>query len=352
MRSLILPRALGRQAGGLVWRRAASSAATAPAATPALTHPVVYHDDFTINPIPDGHRFPMPKDALLYARLRQLGLAGRTFRPEPPSADTLSLAHDPAYVQSFLDGSISPAAMRRIGLPWSEALVQRAVIGVGSAVLAARLALQFGMAVMCNGGTHHAHPAHGSGWCIFNDQAVAARAAQRDAGIGQVLFVDLDVHQGDGTAAIFRGDPSVFTLSLHCAAQPFPHSLERSDLDVALPAGTTDEQYMQALQEVLPPLLARLRPQLVLYNAGVDVHAEDSLGKMALTDAGILARDRFVFAACAAAGAPVAAAMGGGYCPDHERIVDRHVLLHRAAAEHAPALAAAGAAAARAARRS
>lgn len=208
----------------------------------------------------------MPKDALLYARLQQLGLAGRTFRPEPPSPNTLALAHDPAYVRSFLDGSISPAAMRRIGLPWSEALVRRALVGVGSAVLAARLALQFGVAVMCNGGTHHAHPAHGSGkpwrqggvgrggsqrraggspclpggssmpapagpaappppgstscalniarppgWCIFNDQAVAARAAQRDAGIGQVLFVDLDVHQVGRRACGGTPPPSLAT---------------------------------------------------------------------------------------------------------------------------------------------
>lgn len=211
---------------------------------------------------------------------------GRTFTPAVPDADTLCLAHERAYVESFLNGSISDKEMRRIGLPWSQALVRRTLVGVGSAVLAARLALQLGVAVQCNGGTHHAHPGHGSGergvwciggswaygheglpfschpvaacshlnpclplcsatgWCIFNDQAVAARAAQRDAGVRQCLFVDLDVHQGDGTAAIFAGDPSVFTLSMHCIAQTFPHQLQQSDLDVALPAGTGDEQYM------------------------------------------------------------------------------------------------------------
>lgn len=174
----------------------------------AADHAVIYHPDFTINPIPDGHRFPMPKDALLHARLRELGLANRTFTPTPPDTDTLCLIHDEDYVTSFLDGTISPSAMRQIGLPWSPELVRRTVIGVGSAILAARLALQYGVAVMCNGGTHHAHRAHGSGWCIFNDQAVAARSVQRDTGVEKVLFVDLDVHQGDGTAAIFADDSS------------------------------------------------------------------------------------------------------------------------------------------------
>lgn len=340
-----MPRAWG------ALRRVQARAASSAALLQPLSHPVTYHSDFTINPIPDGHRFPMPKDALLFARLQQLGLAGRTFTPTPPDADTLCLAHDEQYVRQFLDGSISTQQMKQIGLPWSPALVRRTLAGVGSAILAARLALQFGVACMTNGGTHHAHPGHGSGWCTFNDQAVASRSVQRDVGVGQVLFVDLDVHQGDGTAAIFRGDPSVFTLSLHCEAQPFPHRREASDMDVGLPAGTRDEQYMEALRRVLPPLLSRLRPELVMYNAGVDVHGEDSLGKMALTDAGILARDRFVFAACAEAGAPVACAIGGGYSPEHEKIVERHVLLHRAAAEHLPALAASASAAARVQRR-
>lgn len=215
-----------------------------------LTHPVVFHEDFAINPVPDGHRFPMPKDVLLHRRLTDLGLARRTFTPEYPQADTLCLAHTPEYVEQFLSGSISQQAMRQIGLAWSPELRQRTLIGVGSAVLAARLALQFGCAVMCNGGTHHAHPGHGSGtadaalllcspwqcfsavffvlpchacsasaarthsstttcftlcagWCIFNDLAVAARSVQRDTGLERCLFVDLDVHQvGTGGAAL------------------------------------------------------------------------------------------------------------------------------------------------------
>lgn len=299
-------------------------------------HPVVYHPDMQIQPVAEGHRFPMPKDHLLYLALREEGLAGSTFTPAYPDRDTLLLAHTPDYVDSFLEGRLSASAMRSIGLPWSPALVQRTLVGTGSAVLAARLALQYGVACMCNGGTHHAHPSHGSGWCVFNDQAVAARAAQRDAGVGKVLFVDLDVHQGDGTAAIFQDDPSVFTFSLHCSNQGFPARLQASDLDVGLPAGTGDAEYMAMLQEVLPGLLANQRPDLVMYNAGVDVHRDDSLGKFKMSLEGIRNRDHFVLASCADAGLPVACAIGGGYEPDHSHIVRRHLCLHQAAAQLLP----------------
>jgi len=280
----------------------------------------------------------MPKDALLYDRLCELQLAGRTFRPQPPCIDTLCLVHDETYVNSFIEGTIDAAAMRRIGLPWSPALVQRTLIGVGSAIMAARLALQYGVACMCNGGTHHSHKDHGSGWCIFNDQAIAARSVQRDAGVEKVLFCDLDTHQGDGTASIFANDPSVFTLSLHCEAQPFPLTLQKSDLDVPLPAGCTDSLYVETLRQVLPNVLDSFQPDLVMYNAGTDVHVDDSLGKMSLTTQGILERDRFVMKTCADRRIPVAAAIGGGYDPCHDHIVERHVALHRAAAEYAESL--------------
>jgi acetoin utilization deacetylase AcuC-like enzyme len=304
-------------------------------AAAALPHAVVYHEDFKINPIPDGHRFPMPKDALLYQRLVELGLATRTFTPVPPDPATLCLVHAPSYVNSFLDGTIDPGAMRRIGLPWSPELVRRTLIGVGAHILAARLALQFGVAVTTNGGTHHAHRSYGAGWCIFNDQAVAAAAARRDCGVERILFVDLDVHQGDGTATIFADDPSVFTLSLHGEQQSFPSHLTASDLDVPLPAGCSDAEYLAALQNVLPSVINDFKPELVMYNAGADVAADDSLGTMAMTNDGILARDRFVMKTCAAVGVPVAAGIGGGYEPDHVRLVERHVGVHRAAAETA-----------------
>ncbi|KAG7671113.1 hypothetical protein KSW81_004537 [Nannochloris sp. 'desiccata'] len=281
----------------------------------------------------------MPKDALLYQRLCELGIAtaDRTFTPVPPDFETLCLAHDADYVQSFLDGTISDAGMRCIGLPWSKDLVTRTLIGTGSAILASRLALDLGIAVMCNGGTHHAHPGHGSGWCIFNDQAVAARSVQRDCSVGQTLFIDLDVHQGDGTAAIFHNDSSVFTFSMHCEAQSYPAILQKSDVDIPLPAGCDDLQYISTLQRVLPSLLKKVQPELVMYNAGADVHADDSLGKMALSNEGILERDRLVMKLCSEAGSVLCAAIGGGYEPDHNKIVERHVMLHKAAAEYADA---------------
>lgn len=300
-----------------------------------VDHAVVYHEDFKINPIPEGHRFPMPKDALLYARLRELGWANRTFTPRPPDIDidTLCLAHGRAYVEGFLNGTLTPAEMRPIGLQWSPELVRRTLIGTGAAILAGRLALQYGAACMTNGGTHHAHRDRGSGWCIFNDQAVAARALQRDVGISRILFCDLDVHQGDGTASIFEGDASVFTLSLHCAEQSFPLQYMKSSRDVHVPSGTEDAEYLRILASHLPAVLDDFRPEIVFYNAGCDVHASDSLGKLKLTTEGILARDRFVFTECLARGVPVAAAIGGGYHPDHHALVDRHVQLHRACRE-------------------
>jgi acetoin utilization deacetylase AcuC-like enzyme len=312
---------------------------TQPVTNATAKHAVVYHEDFKINPIPSNHRFPMPKDALLYQRLVELGIAtaDRTFTPVPPDLETLCLAHDADYVSSFLDGTISDAAMRSIGLPWSNDLVTRTLIGTGSAILASRLALDLGIAVMCNGGTHHAHPGHGSGWCIFNDQAVAAKSVQRDCSVCQILFIDLDVHQGDGTAAIFQNDSSVFTFSMHCEAQPYPSILQKSDLDVPLPAGCDDESYLSTLKAVLPGVLETVQPELVMYNAGTDVHIDDSLGKMALSINGILERDRLVMKLCSEAGSVLCAAIGGGYENDHEKIVERHVMLHRAAGEYADA---------------
>jgi len=343
-------------------RRPSATAASSTAASP-FPHPITFHPDFAINPIPDGHRFPMPKDALLHARLRAAG-AERVFRPAAAERGDLLLCHAPAYVDGFLAGALPPKEMRRIGLPWSPELVRRTLAGVGSAVLAARLATQLGLAVTTNGGTHHAHPSHGSGFCVFNDLAVAARRAQRDGLARRAFFVDLDVHQGDGTAAIFRADPSAYAFSVHCRDQAFPEPFP-GDMDVALPAGTGDGEYLAALGEALPRAWAEFVgrggrgggegggptreeggdgrsdydddaavPVLALYNAGVDVHADDDLGKLSLTDAGVAARDRLVLDFFAARGVPLCAAIGGGYnLRDHAAIVERHVHLHLAAGE-------------------
>ena len=298
-----------------------------------MSLPIVYHPDY-VTPWPDGHRFPMPKFGLIYRQLLQSGLAGleQFHLPQPADVATLSLAHSPAYISAYRQGRLEPKAMRRIGLPWSRALVTRTCTAVGGSILTARLALEHGLACNTAGGTHHAHADFGSGYCVFNDLAVTARVLQQTAEVKRVLIVDLDVHQGDGTAAIFADDPSVFTFSIHCQ-QNFPFRKQVSDLDVGLPAGLADEAYLAQLRARLPAVLATHRPDLVLLDAGVDPHRDDRLGKLALTDQGLLCRDRSVFDCCLARGIPVAAVVGGGYHEDVELLASRHCLMVRAASE-------------------
>lgn len=302
--------------------------------TRALHHPVIFHEDFAINPIQSGHRFPMGKDVMLYEALIAEGLAGNRVTPVPADQEALCLAHDPEYVGQFISGGISDEAMKKIGLPWSCDLVKRTLIGVGSAIEAGRAAWENKtVAVMTNGGTHHASYGWSHGWCIFNDQAVAARVMQRDHGVKNVLFVDLDVHFGDGTADIFYFDDRVFTFSMHCEEQPFPEIRTANNLDIGLRSGCTDDEYMAHLRPALTEILNTYTFDLVFYNAGVDVHQDDSLGKMSLTDDGILQRDSFVLESCAERGIPVACAIGGGYHQTHlANIVRRHLILHRVAA--------------------
>jgi acetoin utilization deacetylase AcuC-like enzyme len=199
-------------------------------------------------------------------------------------------------------------------------------------VLTARLALEYGLACNTAGGTHHAFADYGSGYCIFNDLAVTARVLQAAGVVDRVLMVDLDVHQGDGTAAIFADDPTVFTFSIHCEAN-FPFRKQKSDLDVGLPAGADDAAYLKAVEMYLPAVLGAFRPDLVLYDAGVDPHEADGLGKLALTEAGLFRRDQMVLKMCLGAGYPVAAVVGGGYSRDLTALARRHCLVHRAASE-------------------
>lgn len=240
--------------------------------------------------------------------------------------------HDRNYVQAYCDGTLDPKAQRRIGLPWSPGLFLRTCTAVGGTILTAELALQTGLACNTAGGTHHAFPSFGSGFCIFNDLAIAARIVQQQGQVKQVLIVDLDVHQGDGTAVIFQEDDSVFTFSMHCQAN-FPGTKQKSDLDVPLPVGMEDDEYLQTLDLYLPDLLSQVKPDLVIYDAGVDCHVGDRLGKLALTDTGIFRREMQVLSTCVAAGYPVACAIGGGYCDRMNDLVYRHSLLHRAAAQ-------------------
>jgi acetoin utilization deacetylase AcuC-like enzyme len=242
----------------------------------------------------------------------------------------LTLVHTAEYVDSFLSGSIDSRAMRRIGLPWSEALVERTRAAVAGTLLTARLALEHGIASNTAGGTHHAHPEFGSGFCIFNDLAVAARGLVADGTVERILVVDLDVHQGDGTARALADDPRIFTFSMH-SRKNFPFRKQSGDLDVELEDGLSDEAYLRTLEHHLPDLLDDVRPSLVLYDAGVDPHREDRLGRLELTDDGLARRDRFVLERALARGVPVATVIGGGYSSDHRRLARRHTIIHREA---------------------
>lgn len=299
--------------------------------------PVVYHPDY-VTALPPTHPFPMPKFGRIYEFLVTNGIATLDQFHLPHIADKplLTLAHTQDFVDSYLNGTIDPKAMRRIGFPWSPTAVRRTCTAIGGTVLTAKLALQYGMACNTAGGTHHAYADFGSGYCIFNDLAIAARSIQAEGLAARILIVDLDVHQGDGTASIFADDESVFTFSMHCGKN-FPFRKQVSDLDVPLPVDAGDDEYLNALRTNLPRLLdgtdGKRSPDLVLFDAGVDPHVADRLGKLALTDDGLMRRDHFVLESCAARGIPVASVVGGGYSKDIDALTRRHSFVFRMADE-------------------
>ncbi|MBE7218255.1 MAG: histone deacetylase [Caulobacteraceae bacterium] len=282
--------------------------------------------------MPAGHRFPMNKFERLAWLLVEEGLVPEGFHtPEPASFDLLAAVHDPAYVRAVFEQSLAPEAVRRLGLPMTAAVAARARAAVGGTLLAARLALEHGLACNTAGGSHHAARGYGAGFCVFNDVAVAARRLLDEGAVQRVLVVDLDVHQGDGTAFIFEGEPRVATFSMH-GAKNFPARRAASTLDIDLPDGAGDADYLATLREHLPGLLDAHRPDLVFYVAGVDPHADDRLGRLALSDAGLQARDAYVLDRCLGRRIPVCGVLGGGYGADIDLLADRHATLHRAAA--------------------
>jgi len=290
-------------------------------------------------PLPAGHRFPMAKYQLLRDRLAA-ELPQVELRQAMPATDgELALAHRPAYIAAIADGSIDARSMREIGFPWSEAMAERARRSVGATIAACRAAFAEGIAANIAGGTHHAHADRGGGFCVFNDAAVASRLMQaewsrsRATGL-KVAIVDLDVHQGNGTASIFRGDDSVFTLSVH-GARNFPFRKEAGDLDVHLPDGCGDDEYLQALEAALDELERRFEPGLVIYLAGADPHEGDRLGRLKLTWDGLEARDRRVFDWAWQRRIPLAFAMAGGYGTRIEDTVQAQVNTFRVAAQYA-----------------
>jgi acetoin utilization deacetylase AcuC-like enzyme len=296
-----------------------------------------YQADAFVLPLPPGHTFPMGKYRMLREAL-QADANGFRIEPAPPASDgELALAHEPAWIDAVLQGTTSAAQQREIGFPWSERMVERSRRSVGATIAAARTALFGGEGVAANlaGGTHHAYAHKGSGYCVFNDVAVAARLMQAEwhrIGVAgrqrrlRVWVIDLDVHQGNGTAAIFRDDPSVFTFSVH-GQRNFPFRKEASDLDIDLPDGCADEPYLAALEDGLRTCEHRMQeepPALAFYLAGADPHEDDRLGRLKLTMAGLRARDAMVFDWLAQRRIPVAVSMAGGY----GRALDTTVAIH------------------------
>lgn len=293
-----------------------------------------YCDQFVL-PLPEGHRFPMEK----YRRLREEVVARGLVEPEDlliPEAATdeqILRVHDPDYLRRVASGTLERSEIRRIGFPWSPAMVERSRRSAGGTIAACREALRSGAAVNLAGGTHHAFRDRGEGYCVFNDAAIASRALQAEGRVGRVVILDTDVHQGNGTAAIFKDDPAVFTFSIH-GRHNFPFHKERSDLDVELDDGTTDEEYLAALSAGLDRALEAARADLAIFVSGADPHEGDRLGRLSVSRAGLLARDRMVFARCDRAGLPVAVVMAGGYGKDVRETVEVHLQTVAVAREH------------------
>jgi acetoin utilization deacetylase AcuC-like enzyme len=278
--------------------------------------------------LPEGHKFPISKYGILRDLIEKEGL----FRLEQAplaEAEIVALAHDPAYVAGFMEGSLPTPVMRRIGLPWSQVLVQRAFASVGGTIQASLHAMEHGWGATLGGGTHHAFRSEGAGFCIFNDIAVAIQFLRHRGLIRRAAVIDLDVHQGDGTAEIFKDDPDVFTLSMHGESN-FPFRKKQSRLDVPLPDGLEDEAYLHRLDDVLPAAFGS-RPDIVFYQSGVDPLATDTLGRLSLTPQGLIERDLMVFKAARSFGAPFVLTSGGGYSRPIELSAQAHAGTYRTA---------------------
>ncbi|MDN3637764.1 histone deacetylase [Simiduia curdlanivorans] len=288
---------------------------------PLVTHPAYSYA------FPVQHRFPMDKFGLLHRYLREQGLAGseHTFRPGRCKEALINLAHCANYVSDFIGGRFTAQQERRMGLPWSEGLVRRTCISPAGTLLAAHLALKHGVACHLAGGTHHAHRDFASGFCIFNDLAISALALLRYTALKRILIFDVDVHQGDGTARILEQEPRVFTCSIHCEKN-FPARKACSDLDVNLPVGMEDAAYLAVVADTFSQLLEEVKPDLILYDAGVDVFAGDPLGLLNISLQGIAERDRSVLSLAASAGIPIATVIGGGYDRDQPALARRHAI--------------------------
>ena len=293
---------------------------------------VSYHPDYYVQ-LPEGHPFPMGKFPALHRILLGEGLLQPrdVIQPQEAAWDDLRLVHTEEYLSSLATGSLDHAAERRMGVPWSPGLIHRSRLAVQGSIDAARMALQDGIAANLAGGTHHAFPDHGEGFCVLNDVAIAIRALLRDGDIRRALVVDLDVHQGNGTAAIFEDDPRVFTFSMH-GERNYPWHKMTSSLDVGLPDRMEDGAYLAELERHLPEIIPAAQPDLAFYLAGVDTVAGDRFGRLSLTREGLHRRDRAALEALRKAGIPVALVMSGGYAKTPDLTADLHAIAHREAA--------------------
>jgi acetoin utilization deacetylase AcuC-like enzyme len=289
---------------------------------PLVTHPSYSYE------FPAKHRFAMDKFARLAEYLRGQGILTRhnVYRPGICKSTWLEAVHCPSYISRFVSGELTKVEERRLNLPWSEGLVKRTLISPAGTVLAAQLALHTGMACHLAGGTHHAHYDYASGFCVFNDLAIAAKVLLQSSGIDRVLIFDCDVHQGDGTALLLKDEPRAFTCSIHCGKN-FPFTKQLSDLDVELDDGMSDGEYLAVVENTLNDVITRFNPQVVLYDAGVDIYAGDPLGRLNISLAGIEARDRLVLSTLKELGIPVATVIGGGYDDDREALARRHAIV-------------------------
>jgi acetoin utilization deacetylase AcuC-like enzyme len=291
-----------------------------------------YCDGYYV-PLPEGHPFPMAKFPALHRLLRREGLLGPTDVVAPRQADWTDLRriHTSEYLTHLAEGTLPARAERRMGLPWSERLVYRSRLAVQGTINAAFMALTDGLAANLAGGTHHAFPTQGEGFCVLNDVAVAVRVLQAACWVQRVLIIDLDVHQGNANAAVFADDDSVFTFSMH-GAKNYPFEKPPSSLDVPLDDGTDDQRYLDTLKVYLPRTLDAARPDLVFYLGGIDVATDDRFGRLSLTREGLHARDRYVLRQLRARDLPVALLLSGGYAETPEKTADLHAITHREAA--------------------
>lgn len=296
-----------------------------------------YYCDQFVLPLPDGHRFPMKKYAMVREQAVATGILCNEDLDVPDAAtdEQLLHVHTEEYIRRVVDGQLTDKEIRRLGFPWSPALVQRSRRSVGGTISACRSALEEGISVNLAGGTHHAFPEFGAGFCVFNDVAAAARTIQRENLAEKILIVDCDVHQGDGTAYIFSGDTSVFTFSIH-GKRNFPFHKQASDLDIELDDGADDAAYQNTLEMGLQAVFGAFVPDLVIYLAGADPFTGDRLGRLSLTKAGLLARDHYVLGMCRDRRLPVAVVMAGGYARDIQDIVDIHLQTIAVAAAMSP----------------